>query len=298
MRQRKRGFDTVLRCYDSDMAKERCPKEVALRGVYHIEEHFDRYTVTETHITENAAAVKMGRPIGKYVTVCLSPDALLYKDRENAIESHLVALLRHSVPSTAKRLLVVGLGNRRLTVDSIGPQVAEAVTATSVLRATEAAHLLKGIRQISVLSPNVFGETGMEAAGLVKAAVSLTEADAVIAIDAMASATPQHLLRAIELTDTGTVPGAGIGNRRTPLSLQTVGVPVTAIGVPTMMRAQAHLRRALRDFGVEAGKADDYARQKDASLLLVPHGLDEGTVCLSHLIARSINTAFGLGPEA
>lgn len=297
MRKAKQASAAISRYYESDMAKERCLAHASGQGIFHAEEEGPHYTLTEVRITTKGAAERIGRPEGRYATLTFSAANLLGGEALTALEERLMTLLLDTVPRSATRILIVGLGNRRLTVDSIGPKTAEAVTATAALRGTPSEGLLNGIRQLSVFCPDVFGETGMEAAGLVKSAVSLTRAEAVIAIDAMASSHPKHLLRAIELADTGTVPGAGVGNRRAPLSRDTVGVPVTAIGIPTMMRARPYIRRALTDFGVEAGRAETYA-QKEEGLLVVPHGLDEGTVTLSHLVSRSINAAFGFGAEA
>ena len=283
--------------FESDMAKERCPKEGASQGVFHTENKEEYYTLTEVRVTRPKAAERLGRPMGEYATLQFASVPLLTRQAQGEIESGVAALLRKLVPSTVRRLLVVGLGNRRMTVDSIGPRVAEGVTATAVLSgALTAESLSPPTHLISVFCPDVYGETGMETTALVKAAVSLTRAQAILAIDAMATATPSHLLRAIEVTDTGTAPGAGIGNRRLPLSRETVGVPVIAIGIPTMMRARPRLRRALVDFGVEAGHADSYAKREEG-LLLIPSALEEGVATLSRLTSRAINASFGIGVE-
>ncbi len=296
--RRKRTVPDAIPCYyESDMAKERCPVGKSGRGVFHKEETHPHYTLNEVRVTSREAGERIGRPMGRYVTLSFSSAVLFGGAGFAALEDKTAVLLSEAVPREAERILVVGLGNRRLTVDSIGPRAAEAVTATATLRGTPSEGLLRGIRQISVFCPDVFGETGMETAGLVASAVKLTRAEAVVAIDAMATSHPHHLLRAIELTDTGTVPGAGVGNRRAALSRETVGVPVIAVGVPTMMRARPYLRRALTDFGVEAGTAERYA-QKEEGLLVVPHGLNEGTVSLARLVSRAINGAFGFGAEA
>lgn len=297
MRRKKTAPATALRYYESDMAKERCPVGASGRGVFHKEETHPHYTLNEVRVTSKEASERIGRPIGKYVTLSFSSTLFFGGVGLSALEDKTAALLSETVPSEARRILVVGLGNRRLTVDSIGPSAAEAVTATAALRGTPSEGLLRGIKQISVFCPDVFGETGMETAALVASAVKLTHAEAVVAIDAMATAHPHHILRAIELTDTGTVPGAGVGNRRAALSRETVGVPVIAVGIPTMMRARPYLRRALTNFGVEAGQAERYA-QKEEGLLVVPHGLNEGTASLARLVSRAINAAFGFGAEA
>ena len=279
--------------YDSDLAKERCQTETD-QGIYHTQKKKEHYLLTEVRIALSGSAKRVGRPVGEYATLQFSSAPFLTARARAEIEEGIAALLRKLVPSAARRLLVVGLGNRRMTVDSIGPRVAEGVSATAILNGkTMEEDPSHSTRLISVFCPDVYGETGIETAALVKAAVGLTRARAVLAIDAMATATPSHLLRAIEVTDTGTVPGAGMGNRRLPLSRETVGVPVIAIGIPTMMRAHPRLRRALVDFGVEAGHADAYAKREEG-LLLIPSDLEEGVAALSKITARAINAAFGI----
>ena len=238
------------------------------------------------------AAERLGRPIGKYKTLQFDDTAFFLREARETVKKALVTLLREALPRTPLRLLVVGLGNRRLAIDSIGPKTAESVTATAVWNHLSHEHK-QAWSAISVFCPDVYRVTGMEAANLVKAAVRLTQADAVLAVDAMATARPSHLLRAIELTDTGTVPGAGIGDHRLPRSRETLGGPVIALGIPTLMRARPHLRRALIDFGVERSQADSYAkREKD--LLLIPAALEDGIAALCELTACAINTAFGV----
>ncbi len=296
VQKRKKKLPLCPPCFESDMANERCPASKHEKGIFYTEEKSESFHLCHTVITESAAAEKVGRPIGNYETLSFASPTLLTARDKGVIEKKLTALLLSSLPKAATRILVVGLGNKELTVDSIGPLAAEGVTATAALETAMPSLFENGQKRISVFCPGVFGETGIESTALIRSAVSLTGAEAVLAIDAMATAVPSHLLRAVEITDTGTVPGAGVGNRRTAVDVKTVGVPVTAIGIPTMMRARPYLRRALTDFGVEKSKAETYA-EKSTDLLLIPHGLDEGTRLLSHLLSRAIDRAFGFAEE-
>ncbi|MBO7170299.1 MAG: GPR endopeptidase [Clostridia bacterium] len=275
--------------FDSDLSKERCPAKGA-KGIDYTEYKKEHYVLTEVTVRLPEAAKRLGRPMGKYATLQFDGTAFLLREVWEAVESATAALLREALPAERPRLLVVGLGNRRLAVDSIGTRTAESVTATAAWDGLFKEQTSE--TSVSVFCPGVYGESGMEAAELVKAAVKLTRASAVLAIDAMATARVSHLLRAIELTDTGTVPGAGVGNHRLPLSRETLGVPVVAMGVPTMMRARPHLRRALVDFGVEIGHADSYS-QKEKDLLLIPSALEDGITDVSRLAACAINRALG-----
>ena len=296
LKARKPRAVPALPYFESDMAKERCPAEKSGKGIFHAREETASFLLTRTVITDKEAAATVGRPIGNYETLCFASPALLTAKDRRVIEEKLSDLLLAAVPAEACRILVVGLGNKELTVDSVGPRVAEGVTATAALEAAMPALFADGRRRVSVFCPGVFGETGMESTALIKAAVSLSRAEAVIAVDAMATATPSHLLRAVEIADTGTVPGAGVGNRRKAVDASTVGVPVTAVGIPTMMRARPYLRRALTDFGVEKSKAEAYA-ERSGDLLVIPGGLDEGTAVLSRILSRAIERAFGFAEE-
>ena len=140
--------------------------------------------------------------------------------------------------------LVVGLGNREITPDAIGPEAVRNLIVTRHL-GSELPEALTGLTSVAACQPGVLGQTGIESLALVKSAMQTAQPDVVIVIDALAAAEPGRLFRTVQLTDTGIVPGSGVGNSRQEFSRRTLGVPVVAVGVPTVMDAAGALQPAL-----------------------------------------------------
>ena len=206
-------------------------------------------SVTSVRIDTEGAARQLGKPRGRYVTLDLSPlqknaDDLLER-ASRAVGAELRALLGENV----KSVLVAGLGNASMTPDAIGPRSAEHVLVTRHLRQNGA---FSAFCSVSVLTPGVLGRTGIEAMETLRGTVRAVQPDAVIAIDALASRSLMRLCSTVQLSDTGIVPGSGVGNHRCPLSRDTLGVPVYAIGVPTVVDAATLTLDVLE----EAGKSD------------------------------------------
>ena len=143
-----------------------------------------------------------------------------------------------------RQALVVGLGNREITPDAIGPEAVRNLIVTRHL-GSELPEALTGLTSVAACQPGVLGQTGIESLALVKSAMQTAQPDVVIVIDALAAAEPGRLFRTVQLTDTGIVPGSGVGNSRQEFSQRTLGVPVVAVGVPTVMDAAGALQPAL-----------------------------------------------------
>ncbi len=201
-------------------------------------------SVTSVRIDTEGAARQLGKPRGRYVTIDLSP---LQKNADDVLERASRAVgaeLRALLGENVKSVLVAGLGNANMTPDAIGPRSAEHVLVTRHLRQNGA---FSAFCSVSVLTPGVLGQTGIEAMETLRGTVRAVQPDAVIAIDALASRSLMRLCSTVQLSDTGIVPGSGVGNHRCPLSRDTLGVPVYAIGVPTVVDASdADARRARR----------------------------------------------------
>ena len=173
--------------------------------------------------------------------------------------------------------LVVGLGNRAITPDAVGPQTMESVLATRHLQ-DQAADLFSALRPVCAISPGVLGTTGIEAARMVKAVSADLRPDVVIVVDALACSEPERLCRTIQITDTGITPGSGVGNDREALNRDSLGVPVIAVGVPTVMDI-----RTVSDSDVLEG------------LFVTPRDIDTTVSDFSKLTGYAINLA--LQPE-
>ena len=195
-------------------------------------------TVTWVRITNREGAEAMGKPIGNYIT--LESDAL----KENDIETHeeIVKIMARKLGQLHKlrknaAILVIGLGNWNVTPDALGPKVCGKILVTRHV-SDDAPEELKGkIRPVSALSPGVMGLTGIETGEVVKGVTEKIKPDLIVAIDALAARRTSRINATIQISDTGINPGAGLGNKRMSLSKETLGVPVIAVGVPTVVDA-------------------------------------------------------------
>ena len=169
---------------------------------------------------------------GSYVTIEFE-DATDY-DNNKKIEKIFIKELKKMVKN-ASNILIVGLGNKNCTPDSIGPLVTDNIIVTNHLY--ELGLLDEGFKRISIVTPGVKGSTGLETSAIIKGIINVLKPDLVIAIDSLASSSLDHVNKTIQITDTGVAPGSGVGNKREELSIDTLGVPVIGIGTPTVVDA-------------------------------------------------------------
>ena len=250
-----------------------------LYGLYGSTYYIDR-TMSE------GAARQLGKPRGRYVTLDLSP---LQKNADDVLERASRAVgaeLRALLGENVKSVLVAGLGNANMTPDAIGPRSAEHVLVTRHLRQNGA---FSAFCSVSVLTPGVLGRTGIEAMETLRGTVRAVQPDAVIAIDALASRSLMRLCSTVQLSDTGIVPGSGVGNHRCPLSRDTLGVPVYAIGVPTVVDAATLTLDVLE----EAGKSDvdPAALRGHETVMVTTRDIDAQIRELSRVIGYGIDLA-------
>ena len=236
--------------------------------------------VTTIEICTEEGAKVMERPIGTYITMelpkLLQEEEELKEKAEKELEKQLRALFANKA---AEHILVVGLGNREVTADAVGPLTVDQLLVTRHLFPVEkeASEQLKKYRKVSALVPGVMAQTGMETMELLRGIVEETHPDIVLVIDALAARSPKRLNTTIQLTDTGISPGAGVGNNRKQLNKETLGCPVIAIGVPTVLDAVTIAR-------------DDVAEDV-TSLFVMPRNIDSSVQYVSELLAGGINCA-------
>ena len=248
---------------------------VAVKEVWN-EDHSMKVTTIQIRTKEGAKV--MERPIGTYITMEL-PELLqeeedLKEKAEKELEKQLRALLEGKV---AEHILVVGLGNREVTADAIGPLTIDQLLVTRHLFPVEkeASEQLKKYRKVSALVPGVMAQTGMETMELLRGIVEETHPDIVLVIDALAARSPKRLNTTIQLTDTGISPGAGVGNNRKELNEETLGCVVIAIGVPTVLDAVTI--------------AKEEVVEDVASFFVMPRNIDSSVQYVSELLAGGIN---------
>lgn len=232
--------------------RERFEEEhVEIAGVEVKEEYNEQLEmkVTTVKVTTENGAKTMGKPVGTYITVEAPNMAVPDEDYHREISKKLAEYLKKMVQNYAKQrndsseeefsVLVAGLGNRQVTPDSLGPRVAEQLRITRHIVKEYGRYAMgkEKVFLVSAVVPGVMGMTGMETVEILKGIVEETNPDIVIAVDALAARSSKRLNRTIQIADTGIHPGSGVGNARCALTEETLGRPVIAIGVPTVVDA-------------------------------------------------------------
>jgi len=269
--------------FRSDLALEcREPLEKqAQRGLRSSEEALEGCRLTRLEVLDESGAKAIGKPVGVYVTVELPPLGE-YADVYGPAMEFAARELRRMLPPEGP-VLVTGLGNSDMTPDALGPRCCALVLATRHLDGELAKSAgLGDLRPVMCLTPGVLGRTGMESAELVAAAVRATKPAAVLTVDALCARKLSRLGCTIQLSDSGIVPGSGVGNARRELSRGTLGVPVISLGVPTVVDA-ATLVADLTDKGDPPGES--------ANMMVTPREVDLLIERAAKLCAMAINRA-------
>lgn len=280
----------------------------SLHGVK-VEENYDEETdirVTRVEITTKNGARAMGKPMGTYVTIeapgMLEPDEGFHREVSDVLAEQLAKIIPGA--GQEQEILVVGLGNRDVTADALGPHVVDnlCITRHIVREYGKAAYNRDRMNQVSSMEPGVMGKTGMEAAEIIKGVVEQTGPDVIVAIDALAARTTKRLNRTIQITDTGIHPGSGVGNHRNALTKESMGVPVIAIGVPTVVDAATIVMDAfekLLDGTGEAVKREYLEECRNAlaelhNMYVASKDIDAVIKRASYTVSEGINMALSL----
>jgi len=195
-------------------------------------------TTTVVIETENGAKA-MGKPVGTYITLEAPNMSIPDEDYHREISKELAVHLKKLMGEEEQSVLVVGLGNRDVTPDALGPYVVKNINITRhVIREYGKASMdEERVNQVSGIVPGVMAQTGMETLEIIRGVVEETKPQLVVVVDALAARSTKRLNRTIQITDTGINPGSGVGNHRNGINEQVLGVPVIAIGVPTVVDA-------------------------------------------------------------
>ena len=265
-----------------------------LQGVTQQESLREGYPVTTVRVLDQEGAKAIGKPVGAYVTITL--DGLARREQDafgraaRAVAAELRALLK--LPEGAPAL-VVGLGNRAITPDNIGPAAADHTMVTRHLVEKVPEHF-GSFRPVAALAAGVLGTTGVESGELVRAVTEKIRPACVIAVDALASRSLSRVCNTIQLADTGITPGSGVGNARAALDRRSLGVPVIAVGVPTVVDGAT----LAADLLAEAGQADldpQALRGAGEGVLVTPRDIDAKVTDLAKVVGFGINLALQTG---
>lgn len=280
--------------------------DVEIKGVA-LKEEFDKKTnvrVTTVEIRNRQGAEAMGKPVGTYIT--LEAEEFLEKDDgyHNKISKLLAGYLKRLTKDMDEgAILVVGLGNREATPDSLGPQVVDnlCVTRHYIQEFGDCFGEKKVKHPLCAIAPGVMAQTGMETMELLKGIVDEIRPVCVIAVDALAARSTSRLITTVQLTDTGICPGAGIGNNRQALNKESLGVEVIAVGVPTVVDAMTIVRDSLKvmfqqqEFTEQEreGFFNEIIQSSGIhNMFVTPKNIDESVKSISYTISEAINACF------
>lgn len=260
-----------------------------LPGVESEQTEREGFPVTAVRVTSREGERSLGKPMGNYITLELPG---LMRREEGAFARAVEALaveLRALLPGGADSVLVVGLGNRAITPDNVGPAAVEHTLVTRHLVEQVPDHF-GHFRPVAALAVGVLANTGMESSELVRCVAERITPSCVIVIDALASRSLSRVCSTVQLTDTGISPGSGVGNHRAALNRETLGVPVIALGVPTVVDAAT----LCADVLAEAGRGElepEALRGAAAGLMVTPGDIDRRVADLSKVIGYAVSLA-------
>ena len=301
--------------------KERIEADtVEISGVV-LEENYDEereIKITTVKIETENGAKTMGKPVGTYITIeapnMAIPDEGYHEEISRELSKFLKTLLKKEKGDYS--VLVVGLGNRQVTPDALGPYVADNLNVTRHIIKEYGKYAMgeEKVHLVSAVVPGVTGQTGMETVEIVKGIVQETKPDFIVAIDALAARNSKRLNRTIQIADTGIHPGSGVGNQRNAINRETVGVPVIAIGVPTVVDAATIVNDAMENLlaalessemlkgvgvvmqGYSAAEKYELVKELIAphlnGMFVTPKDIDDTVKRISYTISEALNLLF------
>ena len=289
--------------YDrSDLACESFSSYKELpKGASRSSERIGGFGVLRLRVSSPEASEVLQKPCGSYVTVETGRLGSISDDDADRL-AHLLAgelrgisaRLTGRIPDSEFGVFVAGLGNAELTADAIGPKTVGMLTATRHLREHEGGLYRRlGCSSLSAMAPGVLGQTGIETLELLRGAVRFVRPDIVILVDALAARSCDRLAATVQISDVGISPGSGVGNHRSAITRESLGVPVISVGVPTVVNSATLVYDALTEAGIET--IDDSLHKvlkSGRSFFVSPKESDVITHEVARLLSRSIALAF------
>lgn len=258
--------------FRTDLADERyeiCKDENKLDGVESIYEKIsDKISVNRVIVKNEEGSRILQKKVGNYITINLNDVNILEENElelmKESLKTELDRLINNSnnKNNRIKSFLVVGLGNEDSTADSIGPKVVKNLKITRHILKYEPELISKETKELCAISPGVLGTTGIETQEIIKGVIEKVNVDGIIVIDALSTNNIGRLLKTIQITDTGIFPGSGVENKRKEISMETMNVPVIAIGVPTVVEAATIVANT---FEILTNKFDEFKFLKESN---------------------------------
>lgn len=306
------NFRTDLASERRDIYKKANKIENEIDGIESEEEEInENIKIERVKITNEAGEKAIGKPIGNYVTIDIKKLKIAQDEEiEKAaliLSNELKKIVDLHVDSKGE-VLVVGLGNIYVTPDSLGPKVINEIEVTRHIIKYLPQYVEEGTRMVSAISPGVLGTTGIETVEILKGIVQNIKPKMLIVIDALASRSIERISSTVQISDTGIVPGAGVGNVRNEISIQTLGIPVIAIGIPTVVETAVLVNDSLdlfiqklqdeaksNEYLNKLKEEDNYEEIKkallpnDYNLIVTPKEIDDLIENMKDIVSKGIN---------
>ena len=309
------NFRTDLASERRDIYQKASKQEGEIDGIESTKEEInENLKVERVKITNENGEQAIGKPVGNYITIDIKNLKIAQSEEiekaANTLSNELKKILDAHIDKQGE-VLVVGLGNIYVTPDSLGPKVINEIDVTRHIINYLPQYVEEGTRMVSAIAPGVLGTTGIETVEILKGIVDNIHPKLVIVIDALASRSIERISSTVQLSDTGIVPGAGVGNTRSEISIKTLGIPVIAIGIPTVVETAVLVNDSLDLFISklqEEAKSNDYLNKlkeednyeeikealvpKDYNLIVTPKEIDELIENMKDIVASGINKSF------
>lgn len=269
--------------------------------------------ITRVEVENDEGAKAIQKPIGTYTTIDVKKMRNITEEEINKISSMMSEELKKLIKKHIKEkeeILIVGLGNEYSTPDSLGPKVVQDIDVTRHIFKYLPQFVQENDREVAAIAPGVLGTTGIETQEILKGIVENIKPKLIIAIDSLASKSIDRISSSIQLSDTGIIPGAGVGNRRRELSKETLGIPVIAIGIPTVVELATLVSDGIdifidtlqekaesNEYLNKLQENDKYEDVKEAlnvgeyNMIVTPKEIDELVENMKNVLARGINHA-------
>ncbi len=306
------NFRTDLASERRDLYKKANQIEDEIQGIESEKEEIDEnLSVERVKITNQEGEKAIGKPIGNYITIDIKKLKIAQEEEIKKAADVLSNELKKVVDLHVDKqgeTLVVGLGNIYVTPDSLGPKVINEIEVTRHVIKYLPQYVEEGTREISAISPGVLGTTGIETLEILKGIVDNIHPKLIIVIDALASRSIERISSTIQISDTGIVPGAGVGNTRAEISKKTLGIPVIAVGIPTVVETAVLVNDCLdllieklqneaksNDMLNNMKEADNYEEIKEAlvpndyNLIVTPKEIDDLIENMKDVVSEGIN---------
>ncbi|MDL2218314.1 GPR endopeptidase [Christensenellaceae bacterium OttesenSCG-928-M15] len=287
----------------TDLAREAREIHPDIPGIKEEEENVGDVNISRIQVISLDAANQLQKPMGMYITIeapkLVERDTKVFEDVSKILSNEINRLLPDDKPDQS--ILVVGLGNRGITADALGPRVIEHIFVTRHITAHLPDIIGQPMRSVAAVAPGVLGTTGVETLEMLRGLVERVKPYTVIAIDALASRRANRISTAIQLTNTGIHPGAGVGNHRLGLTQETLGVPVIALGVPTVVYASTITQDTIELIAETTGSNYDIEQMlHDAQqvisehfgpMIVTPKDIDTIVTDMANILSGGLNIA-------